>query len=125
MGRIENKPSKDKSSYFLSDSGITDSEPRISTIMATPLVETSSFTDILSPGVDDKSNSFVSSDTENDNNNSLETLEVIDNTYKYAKYKKLKDVLLSETKNDIRDFIQNEVKQKKTICTIKKNIKLW
>ena len=112
MGRIENKPSKDKSSYFLSDNGITDSEPHISTIMATPLVETSSFTDILLPGVDDKSNSFVSSDTENDNNNSLETLEVIDNTYKYAKYKKIIDVLLPEIKNDIRDFIENEVKQK-------------
>ena len=55
---------------------------------------------------------FVSSDTENDNNNSLETLEVIDNTYKYAKYKKIIDVLLPETKNDIRDFIENEVKQK-------------
>ena len=112
MGRIENKPSKDKSSYFLSDNGITDSEPHISTIMATPLVETSSFTDILSPGVDDKSNSFVSSDTENDNNNSLETPEVIDNGYKYPKYKKIKDVLLPEIKDDIRDFMQNEVKQK-------------
>ena len=82
MGRIENKSSKDKSSYFLSDNDITDSEHYISTIMATPLVETSSFTGILSPSVDNKSNSFVSSDTENDNN-SLETLEVIDNTYKY------------------------------------------
>ena len=51
-------------------------------------------------------------DTENDNNNSLETLEVIDNAYKYAKYKKLKDVLLPEIKNDLRDFIQIEVKQK-------------
>ena len=55
---------------------------------------------------------LTSSDTENDNNNSLETLEVIDNAYKYAKYKKIKDVLLPEIKNDIRDFIQNEVKQK-------------
>ena len=80
--------------------------------MTTPLVETSSFTDILSPSVEDQINSFVSSDTENDNNNSLETLEVIDNAYKYAKYKKIKDVLLPEIKNDIRDFIQNEVKQK-------------
>ena len=47
-----------------------------------------------------------------DSNNSLETLEVIDNAYKYANYKNIKDVLLSEIKNDIRDFIQNEVKQK-------------
>ena len=47
-----------------------------------------------------------------DSNNSLETLEVIDNAYKCANYKNIKDVLLSEIKNDIRDFIQNEVKQK-------------
>ena len=80
--------------------------------MATPLVEASSFTDIPSPSIEDQINSFVSSDTENDNNNSLETLEVIDNAYKYAKYKKIKDVLLPEMKNDIRDVIQNEVKQK-------------
>ena len=80
--------------------------------MTTPLVETSSFTDILSPSVEDQINSFVSSDTENDNNNSLETLEVVDNAYKHAKYKKIKDVLLPEIKNDIRDFVQNEVRQK-------------
>ena len=43
MERIEIKPSKDKSSYFLSDNNITDFEPHIPTIMATPLVETSSF----------------------------------------------------------------------------------
>ena len=34
------------------------------------------------------------------------------NAYKYAKYKKIKDVLLPEIKNDTRDFTQNEVKQK-------------
>ena len=54
-------------------------------------------------------NSFVSSDIET-NNNSLETLEVNNNAYTYAKYKKIKDVLLSKIKNDISDFIQNEVK---------------
>ena len=90
----------------------TDSEPHIPTVADTPLVETSSFTDILSPSVEEQINSFVSSDIENDNNNSLETLEVIDNAYKYAKYKKTNDVLLPEIKNDISDFIQNEVKQK-------------
>ena len=93
MGRIENKPSKDKSSYFLSENSITDSEPHTPTITATPLVEASSFTDILSPSIEDQINSFVSSDIENDNNDSLETLEVIYNAYKYAKYKKIKDVL--------------------------------
>ena len=50
-------------------------------------------------------------DTENDKN-SLKTLEVIDNAYKYVKNKKIQDVLLPEIKNDISDFIQNEVKQK-------------
>ena len=75
MGRTE----KDKSSYFLSDNNVIDSEPHIPTIIATPLVERSSFTDILSSSVEDQINSFVSSDTENDDNNSLQTLEVIDN----------------------------------------------
>ena len=75
MGRTE----KDKSSYFISDNNVIDSEPHIPTIIATPLVETSSFTNILSSSVEDQINSFVSSDTENDNNNSLQTLEVIDN----------------------------------------------
>ena len=112
IGRIINKPSNDKSSYFLCENNITGSGPHIPTIMATPLVETSSFTDIPYPNIEDQINSFVSSDTENDNNNSLETLEVIDNACKYAKYKKLKDVLLPEIKNDVRDFIQNEVKRK-------------
>ena len=55
MGRIKNKPSKDKSSYFLGENNITDSEPYIPTIMATPIVETSSFTDIPSPSI----NSFI------------------------------------------------------------------
>ena len=90
MGRIENKQSKYKSSYSLSDNKITDSELHIPTIMATPLVETSSLTDILCLSVEDQINSFVSSDTEGDNNNSLATPEVIDNAYKYAKNKKLK-----------------------------------
>ena len=85
MERIENKPSKDKTSYFL-----TDFEPHIPTIMTTPVVETSSFNDILSASFEDQINSFISSDTEDDNNNSLETLKVIDNAYKYVKYKKMK-----------------------------------
>ena len=105
MGRIENKPSKDKISYFL-----TDFEPHIPTIMTTPVVETSSLNDILSASFEDQIDSFVSSDTEDDNNNSLETLEVIDNVYKYAKYKKIKDVLLPEIKKDISNFMQIEVK---------------
>ena len=105
MGRIENKPSKDKISYFL-----TDFEPHIPTIMTTPVVETSSLNDILFASFEDQIDSFVSSDTEDDNNNSLETLEVIDNVYKYAKYKKNKDVLQPEIKKDISNFMQIEVK---------------
>ena len=84
--------------------------------MTTPLVETSSSTVILSPRIEDQINSFVWSDTEKDNNNSLETLEVIDNAYKHAKYKKIKHVLLPEIKNDEGLY---------TKCTIKKSIKLW
>ena len=68
--------------------------------MTTPLVETSSSTVILSPRIEDQINSFVWSDTEKDNNNSLEILEVIDNAYKHAKYKKIKHALLPEIKND-------------------------
>ena len=68
--------------------------------MTTPLVETSSSTIILSPRIEDQINSFVWSDTEKDNNNSLEILEVIDNAYKHAKYKKIKHALLPEIKND-------------------------
>ena len=68
MGRIENKRSKDKSSsYFLIDNNLTDSQPHILTIIATPLVETSSFTEILSSSAENQSGCFVSSDIENEN----------------------------------------------------------
>ena len=77
-------------SFYKKTALITSFTLLLPTIMATPLVETSSFTDILSPSVEDQINSFVSSDTEDDNNNLLERLEVIDNAYKYAKYKKLR-----------------------------------
>ena len=69
MGKIETKPSKDKSSYFLIDNNVIDSQPHIPTIIAIPLVQTNSFTDILSPSVEEEIGSFVSSDTGNDNNN--------------------------------------------------------
>ena len=105
MGRVENKSSKDKSTHFFIENNIADSQLHIPTIMATPLVETSSCPEILSPSVEDQIKSFVSG--ENDNNNSLETLDVIYNAYTYVKYKKIKDVLLPEIKNYIRNFIQN------------------
>ena len=72
--------------------------------MATRLVKTSSFTDILYPSVEDQINYFLSGDTENDNTNSLEILKVIDNANNNTKYKKM-DVLLSEIKNEMSDFI--------------------
>ena len=125
MGRTENKPSKDKSSYFLSDNNIADSEPHIPTRAATPLVETSSFTDILSPSVEEQINSFVSSDTGNDNNNSLETLEVIDNAYKYAKYKKIKDVLLPEIKMLYRKLSNKRPGSIGRPCSNKRPLKLF
>ena len=52
------------------------------------LVETSSFTDTLSRSAEGQTNSLVSSDNGNDNNNSLETLDVVDNASKYVKHKK-------------------------------------
>ena len=98
MGRVKNKQSKDENSYFHIDNNIIDSQPLIQTIVATPLVETSSFNDILFLSVEDQIDSFVSSPIENDNNNSLETPDLIDNAYKYIKYKQIKDILLPEIK---------------------------
>ena len=86
MGRIEKKLSKDISSYFLIDNNIIDSQPLIPTIIATPLVKASSFTDVLFVSVEDQID-FLVSDIENVNNNSLETLDVIDNASKYVKEK--------------------------------------
>ena len=64
--------------------------------MATRLVKTNSFTDILCPSVEDQINYFLSGDTENDNNNSLEILKVIDNANKYTKYKSSSVISLSD-----------------------------
>ena len=74
MRRIENKPSKDNSSISLVTMAQLILNPTFSTIMDNPLVKISLFTDILSHSVEHRINSFVSSDTENDNNNSLEKL---------------------------------------------------
>ena len=98
MGRVKNKQLKDENSYFHIDNNIIDSQPLIQTIVATLLVEASSFNDILSLSVEDQIDSFVSSAIENDNNNSLETPDLIDNAYKYIKYKQIKDILLPEIK---------------------------
>ena len=99
MRLIENKPSNDKSSYFLIDSSyIADSQPHIPTTMATPIVKKSASSEILSPTVEDKIDSFVTSDVENNDNDSSETLVLIDSAYKNIKYKKIKDILLRDKK---------------------------
>ena len=78
MGLIENKPSNEESSYFLIDNfNIADSRPHILTTMATPIVE-------------NEIDSFVTIDVENNDNDSSETLNLIDSAYKNIKFKKIK-----------------------------------
>ena len=55
MGEIQNKPSNDKSSYFLIDNiNIAGSQPHVSTIMGTTRIEKSTSVKIQSPTVEDK-----------------------------------------------------------------------
>ena len=78
MGLIENKPSNEESSYFLIDNfNIADSRPHILTTMATPIVE-------------NEIDSFATIDVENNDNDSSETLNLIDSAYKNIKFKKIK-----------------------------------
>ena len=66
MRLIENKPSNDKSSYFLIDNFyVADSQRHIPTTMATPIIEKSAYSEILSPTVEDEIDSLVTSDVEN------------------------------------------------------------
>ena len=74
--------------------------------MATPTIEKSASPEILSPTVEDEIDSFVTSDVENNDNDSLETLDLIGSAYKNTKYKKIKDILLRNIKNDVSEFIQ-------------------
>ena len=87
LGLIEIKPSNDKSSYFLIDKA--ESQPHISTIMTTPIIEKSTSAEILSPIVEDEIDSFVTSDVEHNDNDCSETLDLIDSAYKNIKYKKI------------------------------------
>ena len=113
MRLIKNKSSNDKSSYFLTDNSyIADSQPHIPTTMATPIIEKSAASEILSPTVEDEIDSFVTSDVDNNDNDSSETLDLIDSAYKNIKYKKIKDILLRDIKNDVSEFIENQTKQK-------------
>ena len=94
------------------NSYIADSQPHIPTTMATPIIEKSASSEILSPTVEDEIDSFVTSDVENNDNDSSETLDLIDSAYKNIKYKKIKDILLRDIKNGVSEFIENEIKQK-------------
>ena len=106
MRLTENKPSNNKNSYFLTDN------PYIQQILnpifqqqwlATPTIEKSAFSKILSPTVEDEIDSFVTSDVENNYNDSSETLDLIDSAYKNIKYKKINDILLRDIKNDVKN----------------------
>ena len=55
---------------------------------------------------------LVTSDVENNDNDSSEILDLIDSAYKNIKYVKIKYILLQDIKNDVSEFIQNEIKTK-------------
>ena len=80
--------------------------------MATPIIKKCASAEILSHTVEDEIDSFVTSDVENNDNDSSETLDLIDSAYKKIKYKKIKDISLQDIKNDVSEFMQNEIKQK-------------
>ena len=91
MRLIENKPSNDKTSYFLIDNfNIPDSQTHIPTTMATPIIKKSASAEILSATVEDEIDSSVTSDVENNDNDSSETLDLISSVYKNKNTKKLK-----------------------------------
>ena len=71
--------------------------------MATPTIEKSASSEILSPTVEDEIDSFVTSDVDNNDNDSSETLDLIDSAYKNIKYKKINDILLGDIKNDVKN----------------------
>ena len=112
--KIKNKPSNNRNSYYLIDDStdITDSQPPILTMRNTPIVAKNVNLDNPLNIVPDQIDSFVSSDTEPDAAEFLDTLEVFDNAYKNIKYQKIKDILIKDIKKDVCDLIQNEIRQK-------------
>ena len=56
--------------------------------MATTIIGKSASSEILSPTVEDEIDSFVTSDVDNNDNDSSETLDLIDSAYKNIQYKK-------------------------------------
>ena len=113
IGIDKNKPSNNKSYFLIENFNIADSQPHIPTTTATLIIKKSASAEILSPTVEDEINSFVTSDVENNGNDSSETLDLINSAYKsIITYKKIKDILLWDIKNDVSEFIQNEIKPK-------------
>ena len=74
-------------------------------------MEKSASAEILSYTAENEIDSFATTDVENNDNDCSETLDLINSAYKNIKYKKIKDILLRGIKNDISEFIQNEVTQ--------------
>ena len=105
IGKIKNKPSNNRNSYYLIDDStdVTDSQTPILAITNTPIVEKNVNLDNSLNSVPDQIDSFISSDTEPD---------ATDFSYKNIKYQKIKDILLKDMKKDMRDFMQNEIRQK-------------
>ena len=100
IGKIKNKPSNNRNSYYLTDDSvdITDSQPSILTITNTPIVEKNANLDSNLNSVPDQIDSFISSDTESDASN------ILDTTLKNIKYQKIKDTLLEDIKKDVCDL---------------------
>ena len=97
LGLVENKPSSDKSFYFLTDNfNKADRRPHILTTMATPILGKSTSAEILSPTIEDEIDSFLASGLENIDNASSETLDLIGNAHKNIRYEKIKDILLRD-----------------------------
>ena len=105
IGKIKNKPSNNRNSYYLIDDGtdVTDSQTPFLTITNTPIVEKNVNLDNFLNRVPDQIDSFISSDTEPD---------ATDFSYKNIEYQKIKDILLKDIKKDVCNFIQNGIRQK-------------
>ena len=101
IGKIKNKPSNNKNSYYLIDDStdIKDSQQPILTIINTPIVEKNVNLD-------------KSLNTEPDVTEFSDALDVIDDAYKNIKYQKIKNIFLKDIKKDVCDLIQSEIRQK-------------
>ena len=84
------------SSYFLTDNfNLTDLQSHIPTTKATPIIEKSISAEIVPSAAENKIDSFITSNVENN----------IDSAYK-----KIKDILLWNIRNNVCGFKQNETK---------------